>query len=188
MTATQQDRVAADWLRRLNWALAALPEADRNDIVAEAAAHLDEAAAAGRATRDTLAGFGAPEAYARPFLDEAELVRALGSQTATDLAGAVVRRVHRSVVAALAGVAVLAIAMVMFVAVTVVVMEVQDPVHTGLWLGDRERFIGQIDDPSAARDLLGGWLIPLAAGVIGAGWVLGRLLLLAAVRRLARPA
>ncbi len=187
MIATPQDRAVADWLRRLKWALAALPESDRDDIVAEAAAHLEEAAAAGRSTGEILTGFGAPELYARPFLDQAELARALGSQTAADLAGAVARRVHRSLVAALAGAALLAIVVVMFVAVTLVVMEVQDPIHTGLWLGAHVRFIGQIDDPSIARDLLGGWLIPLAAVVIGGGWVIGRLLLLAAVRRLARP-
>ena len=71
-------------------------------------------------------------------------------------------------------------------AVTVAVMEIQDPVHAGLWWGSTVRFVGTIDDPAMARDLLGPWLIPAAVAVLGAAWVLGRLILLAAVRTLAR--
>lgn len=186
MTDQPADQAAAAWLRRLRWSLDSLPAADRDEIVAEAAAHFADAGAAGRDVAAVIAGFGTPEAYARRYLDEAELARALGSQSAGDLAGVVARRLHRSLIAAVAGLAVLALTLAAFVAVTLVVMEIQDPARTGLWIGPTVRFIGQIDDPAIAHDLLGGWMLPAAAGVIGAAFVLGRLALLAAVRALAR--
>jgi hypothetical protein len=186
MSAAKQDRDVAAWLRRLNWALGALPARDREEILAETAAHLDEATAAGRPAPDVLAGFGSAEAYARRFIDDADVTQALGGQRSGDLIGVVARRAHRSLVAALAGVALLMLGMAGLMAVTVAVMEIQDPVHAGLWWGPTVRFVGTIDDPAMARDLLGPWLIPAAVAVLGAAWVLGRLILLAAVRTLAR--
>ena len=185
MTSLTQDRAVAAWLRRLSWALGSLPARDREDIVAETVAHLEEAAESGRPLQDCLAGFGEADAYARRFLDE--LARALGGQKTSDLVGAVVARAHRSLVAALAGGVLLLLGMAVLTALTLAVMEIQDPAHTGLWLGPHVRFIGQIDDPAGAVDLLGGWLLPAAAAVIGLAWVVGRLVLLAAVRSLARP-
>lgn len=181
------DPTVADWLRRLAWALAAMPPAQRDDIVAEARVHLEEGVAAGRSAAEALAGFGPAEDYARPFLDEMELTAALGSQKSGDLLGAVARRVHRSLVAAVAAVVLLALALVAFMAVSLVIMKLQDPVHAGLWIGPGQQFIGTIDDPTQARELLGLWLYPLAAGCLALAWLVGRLVLLWAVRRLARP-
>jgi len=180
------DPMVADWLRRLKWALSAMSEADRDDIVAEAQAHLDERLAAGQPPAEALAGFGPAEAYARPFLDEMELTAALGSQRSGDLLGAVARRIHRSLVAAGAAVVLLALALVAFTAVSAVVMKLRDPLHAGLWIGPGQPFIGTIDDPTQAREMLGLWLYPLAAASLAAAWLLGRLVLLWAVRRLAR--
>lgn len=185
MTAIH-DKTAADWLRRLKWALSAMPPSDRDDILAETAGHIDEAMAEGRAPADVLAAFGPPDAYARRFLDEMELTVALGSQRSGDLFGAITRRVHRSLIAAVAGVVTLVLATAVLFAVTLAIMEIQDPVHTGLWLGPRVQFIGQIDDIGSARDLLGPWLLPACAAVVGLAVVTGRLVLLAAVRRLVR--
>lgn len=181
-----EDRAVTDWLRRLHWALAAMPSPEREEIVAEARAHLEDAAAEGRATADVLAGFGPPDAYARRFLDEAEVTRALGGQRSGDLIAVVARRAHRSLVAAMAGVALLALGAVGLMATTLLFMEIQDPVHTGLWWGPKVHFVGQIDDPAAARDLIGVWLTPAAIAMLAGAWILARLALLAAVRTLAR--
>lgn len=185
MTA-MQDKAVADWLRRLKWALTAMPQADRDDILAETEGHIAEALAEGRAPAAVLDGFGPADSYARRFLDEMELTAALGSQRSGDLFGAITRRVHRSLIAAAAGAVMLVLATAVLFAVTLAVMEIQDPVHTGLWLGPRVRFIGQIDDTGAARDLIGGWLLPACAAVVGLAVVIGRMVLLAAVRRLVR--
>lgn len=181
------DPTVADWLRRLAWALAAMPAPQRDDIVAEARAHLEERAADGRSAIDALAGFGPAEDYARPFLDEMELTAALGSQKSGDLLGAVARRVHRSLVAAGAAVVLLTLALIALAAISLVIMKLQDPVHAGLWVGPGQQFIGTIDDPAQARELLGLWLYPLAAASLALAWLIGRLVLLWAVRRLARP-
>lgn len=186
MSAAKPDRDVAAWLRRLNWALGALPAGDREEILAETTVHLEEATAAGRPAAEVLAGFGPAEAYARRFVDEAEVTHALGGQRSGDLIGVVARRAHRSLIAALAGAALLMLGMTGLLAVTVAVMEIQDPVHAGMWWGPTVKFVGTIDDPAMARDLLGPWLIPAAVGVLGAAWVVGRLILLAAVRALAR--
>lgn len=186
MSGDTPDRAVAEWLRRLTWALGRMPAPQRDDIVAEVRAHIEEATASGRSPHDVLAGFGDPAVYARPFLDEMELASALGSGRPGDLFAAVLARAHRSLLAVLALAAVTALGVAAFTAVSLVIMKLQDPAHVGLWIGPRQQFIGVIDDPSQAREYLGGWLYPLAALVLTLAAVLGRLLLLWSVRRLAR--
>lgn len=181
-----QDRAIDLWLRRLNWALAKVPAADREDIVAEARAHIEDRIAAGRPAGEVLADFGPAETYARDFIDEMETVGALGAQRSGDLLGVVLRRVHRSAVAALALFVILVLALLSLSALGMVVMKITDPVHAGLWMGPHEQFIGVIDDPTQARELLGFWLYPLAALVMLIAWTLGRLTLIGTVRIL-RP-
>lgn len=186
MTATN-DRAAAEWLRRLNWALAAMPPPDREDIVAEARAHIEEAAAEGRATTEVLAGFGAPDAYARRFLEEMELSAALGSGRVGRLFVAVARRVHQSLIAFAAFVVVLCVAGLAGGAALAAVWKLFDPVHVGLWLSPRFFFIGQIDDPSTGRELLGLWLYPFTCVVLVLAWIICRFVLVRTLRMLSRP-
>src|SRR5215475_3417190 len=54
-----------EWLRRLKWSLASMPSPERDDILAEARAHIDEALASGKTPAQALSGFGPPEEYAR---------------------------------------------------------------------------------------------------------------------------
>lgn len=181
------DAAAVDhWLRRLTWALGAMPASEREDIVEEARGHLEERIRGGQAAAEALAGFGEPDVYARPFLDEMELSAALGSQRSGDLLGAVARRVHRSLLAAGAGLILVVLALVAFAIASLVIMKLHDPVRAGLWIGPGQRFIGVIDDPSQAREMLGLWLYPLAGASLALIWLIGRLVLLRAVRGLSR--
>lgn len=173
------------WLRQLSWALSAMPAQDRDDIVAESRSHLHEVIAAGQPPRQALAGFGDARDYAAQFVDEMEIAGALATRKFGPLFFAVGRRVHRSVLAAAALGVVLALLTVSLVAAAVLLYELKDPVHTGLWSGGGNYFIGIIDDPRVARDLLGMWIYPLGVAAIASSLLLGRLVLVRAVRRLA---
>ena len=179
-------RLIEDWLRRLKWSLANVPSPEREDIVAEARAHIEERVASGSSIADVLAGFGPADAYARQFIDEMEIAAALGAQRSGDLLGVIGRRVHRSLTAALALLAVLALGLVAAASVVMAAIKLVDPVHAGLWIGPTQQFIGVIDDPSAAHEVLGLWLYPLAALSLLLVWLIGRLVLIRAVRTL-RP-
>ncbi|MDO8380532.1 HAAS domain-containing protein [Phenylobacterium sp.] len=176
----------AHWLRRLSWSLAAIPTPEREDIVAEIADHLRERTQSGQAPADVLAGFGAPEAYARRFLDDFELSGALGSQRSGDLAAAILRRAHHSLLALAAVAAACLLAAGAFVVVLTATYKVFDPTHAGLWSGRAGFFIGIIDDPATARELLGFWIFPLAALSLVLAWLAVRLILVGALRRIAR--
>jgi uncharacterized membrane protein len=173
------------WLRSLRRSLARAPAAEREEIVTEASAHLRDALAKGEAPTQALAGFGAPEEYARRCIAEIELASALASQDGFAMLGVVGRNLHRSAVAASAALVLLVVAAASLVAVAVSIAKLFDPRHAGLWRGAHAFFIGVIDDPSTARELLGYWLFPLAVAVLAIAWVLGRLVLVWAVRSLA---
>lgn len=179
-----QDRTGEDWLRRLKWALAEIPSPEREDIVAEARSHIEDRIAAGRKAGEVLADFGPAEIYARRFIDEMDTSGALAAQRSGDLLGVVMRRVHRNLVAALALFAVMVLGLLAFFDLAVIWMKVTDPVHAGLWAGPHHRFIGVIDDPSRSHELLGLWIYPLSALVLLLVWIIGRAILIWAVRTL----
>lgn len=176
-----------DWLRRLSWALGRMPEGDRTSIVEETRGHIEERLGTGQALEDVIAGFGSPEKYARCFLEEMEIGRALGSQRTTDLLGVIFRTIHASFTSLIALVCIVFIALSEVVAVLLAVMEIRDPLHTGFWYGGGSFFIGVIDDPATAVDLLSGGKIYLFAGALMiSGMLIARLVLLSSVRLLAR--
>lgn len=185
MTGPVNNPVEA-WLRRLYWALKPMPSPARDEIVAETRAHLSERLDSGADPVELLDRFGPPDAYARHFLDEMELAHALGEQKSAGLLTVIGRRVHGDLIAALAFAIVVALAGFSLAAIATLSYEILDPVHTGLWRGSNQFFIGVIDDPGAARDLLGPLIWPAALAVIALSWGLGRAVLLAAARRLAR--
>jgi uncharacterized membrane protein len=180
------DREVESWLRRLQWALASLPQAESDDIAAETRVHISELLAQGISPREALMRFGAAESYAAGFVEERELVGAAGSQKIGAMLGAVARRAHRNVVAALSLFAVAGLAGIAFLAVLTAIVKIEDPVHAGLWRGQTQFFIGMIDDPITAHELLGNWIYPLAAFSVAVAWLAGRYVLVWAVKRLAR--
>lgn len=175
-----------EWLRRLRWSLAALPERDRDDIVAETRAHLEERVASGEPPERALAAFGSPEAYARQFVDEMEVAGALGDPRSGTLLAVVARRVHRSLLAVAALVVVVLLGAAAFLLVSVAMMKVVDPTRAGLWRSGQGMFLGIIDDPARGEELLGLSLYPLAGLGLLAIWAVGRMVLLGALRALAR--
>jgi hypothetical protein len=186
MSEAGDARAVAGWLRRFRWSLAGIGSPEREDIVAEVRAHLAERMAAGAGVTDALNAFGTPEAYARSFVEEMELARALTGERFPSLLAAVVQRAHRSVVAGAAFLAVLLLGATALGVVVTAVLRLSDPTHAGLWLGQGSFFFGKVDDPAAYRELLGGWIYPLAPLSVAFAWVLGRLALISALRTIRR--
>ncbi|WP_257387822.1 HAAS signaling domain-containing protein [Tahibacter caeni] len=182
---SNETREFEPWLRRLKWALSALPAQDRDDIVAETRAHLRDACDAGQTPAQVLAGFGGAEDYARQFVDQMELSGALGAGRSGPMLRLVLRRAHRSLIATVATTLVLVCVLLAVTGASLVFFELSDPVHTGFWSGGGNLFVGVIDDPAKAVDLLGTWLLPAALAAVVLPLLLGRLVLLWTVRRLA---
>ena len=185
MTAADTKSVE-DWLRRLKWALQSMPSPEREDIVEETRVHLQEVIDAGQGAADALAHFGEPEAYARGFIDEMELSGLLARPRFAGLLAATARRAHKSLVAALAFFAVIVLGSLTIGSLVTAVWEIFDPAHAGLWVSDTAFHLGTIDDPSQSRELLGAWIYPVTLGIAGLCWVLGRLVLIWAVRTIRR--
>ena len=186
MSAQDEDPDVGSWLDRLNRALAGIPAAERDDIVAETRAHLAESVASGLPPRDALAHFGPAESYARKFLDDIELSGALGSQRSGAMLSVLARRVHKSLVAAIGFFLVMVLGGVAFGAVLTAVVKIFDPAIAGLWVGPRIFALGITNDPSHARELLGNWVFPVLALIVALCWILGRMVLLWSLRMLAR--
>jgi len=183
---SEDDRQLESWLRRMKWALASLPESERDDIIAETNAHITERVAEGTPLRVILAEFEAPETYARHFVDDREILGAIGSQRSGAMLAVVVRRVHRSVVAAAALLITVGLAAIAFAATLTAIVKIADPVHAGLWSSKTQLFLGVINDPGATRELLGNWIYVLAILSVALAVIVGRAVLILAVRTLAR--
>lgn len=183
---TDADRRLEEWLRGLKWSLQSVPSPEREDIVEETRAHITERMAQGAPIAEALSAFGAPETFARSFIDEMEVSDALASQRSGSLIGVIARRAHRSLVAAGSALVILFLATLALGAMIIGVYKLTDPVHAGLWVGDGFAFLGTIDDPSTGRELLGNWLYGLIPVLLVVCWFLARLILIGAVRTFAR--
>lgn len=178
----------AAYLRELRWALGALPERDRDEIVAEARSHLLDRVDSGTELPAALAALGAPRDYASPFLDQYRQSAALSHGRLRDLLPLLAERLLSSARAAAALVAIVAVWLPALLLASTAGVKLVHPEIAGLWVGPDQRFLGTIDDPSQARELLGVWIFPLAAAALVAAWLLTRKLSSSAVRRLAaRP-
>lgn len=185
MTIQYDEDLVAGWLRRFKWALKRMPSPEREDIVAETRAHLGERMAGGLTAAQALANFGAPEVYARKFLDEMYLSAAAGSGNAGDSLRAVTRLMTRSGVAAIAFVVVLFVGSLGLGFAITGVWKIFDPVHVGLWTGPRDFALGVVDHPMESRELLGNWIYVLSAVAVALAWTICRAVLLWAVRAIA---
>jgi uncharacterized membrane protein len=175
-----------EWLRRLKWSLASMPSPERDNILEEARSHLRDVLSAGCTPSVALAGFGNAEDYARRFVDEMQIVGALGSQDTGALLHVVTSQINRNFVATLAGIGIAVLGVFSFVAVVMLIAKVFDPVRAGVWRYPHGGFTIGIVNPADATELLGIWLYPLCVGVLALSWLGGRMLLLWAVRQIAR--
>jgi hypothetical protein len=185
MSTTNEPAEIRQWLSRLQRALASVSAPEREDIMEETRSHLAERIEGGLTPSEALAGFGTAETYARTLLDEIEVSAALGSQRSGQMLSALGRRVHRSLIAASAFIALALIASLAFGIVVTAVFKLFDPIHVGLWCGKYQLFFGVIDDPAKARELLGNWIFSVAFLSVAFAWLAGRFVLLRALRSIA---
>ncbi|HYG68991.1 MAG TPA: hypothetical protein VD838_15085 [Anaeromyxobacteraceae bacterium] len=178
---------AERWLRALRQALSALPDDERDDLVAEVRSHLADRAARGDA--DVLAGFAEPEAYAAEFLEERALSGALAQGASWALGSALLSGARTGAIL----LAVVPLAVLHVVATALVVLAAAKPLfpgHVGVFVGDAGPWVIGAWSGAAetgVRELLGWWAVP----VFGLGgalllWAANRALRAVARRRLAR--
>lgn len=179
-----EDPELSAYLRKLRWALAAVPDADRDSIVAETRSHILDRVEAGARLADALAALGPAEHYARDFRDSHALTTAISSRKLPQLLSALLLNAARSAVVAGAGAAILAAWSIAAVGVHLTLLKLGDPAHVGLWRGEHFFFIGIIDDPSTGTELLGLWLPAIALLVVVLAWALTHFLGVWALRRI----
>lgn len=182
-TARDAHRLAA-YLRDLRWALSALPASDRDEIVAETRSHLLDRVAAGAALDSALAALGDARDYARPFVDSYRRHAALAHGRTREQLALVGERIASSARAAWTALLLILLWAPGLALAGTAIVKLRHPEIAGLWVGPRRLFVGTIDDPTLARELLGFWIFPVAVVALVAAWILTRRLLAAAVRRL----
>lgn len=168
--------------RQLRWALAALPETDRDSIVAEMRSHVLDRMDAGADLGEILAALGTPNDYANAFCESYEVARALSLRKMPGMLLALLRGWTRST-GTVSVLLVIAIAWTIALqAVFVTLLKVRDPVHVGLWRGEHFFFLGIIDDPFRGTELLGAWIAPLAFCCLIAAWFISHRLAMWALK------
>lgn len=175
------------YLRQLRWGLAPQATCDRDDILEETRLHILARIEQGQTLQAVLSSLGPAEIYASRFNDEMEITGALGSEKPVAVLFAILRRAHRSLTAVAAVASVFALSVCALAFIVTAGLKPFDPEHIGLWLSAHGGLsIGSINNPTDHRELLGGWIYPVAAIVVSVAWLLGRLVLIWALRRIAR--
>jgi hypothetical protein len=169
-----------DYLQSLARQLARLGKADADEVLREIESHLDEAIAARRAAGESvdaaqiLAGFGPPQQLAQQYI--AHLLQGSPPPPGFRALQRIRQQVGNGLYWATAltgygcGLALLLLAVAKAIAAS----------GLGLWANDSGQVVvlGIVDPPPAAmRELLGWWLLPLAAGLGAAVLLLTRRLL-----------
>lgn len=161
---TDEKRIDS-YLNELGAALRPLGERDRADIISEIRAHLEHRA---RETRldDAIKALGSPPQCARGFLEELKIQDAFADGGPAKSAGALFALASRRTTAA-AGLFVSGIFYLFAIAFAIIaVTEVVAPDAVGLWIDpSRDIFVlGVVDiGENAPQEILGRWMIPVAA-------------------------
>lgn len=180
------DRTIETYLKGLTRALRALPASDRDEIVAEIRAHLDHRAREGRLA-EAIKALRSPEVCARGFLEEIKIQDAFADGGPAKTIGALVALASRRATAA-AG---LFVSVVFFLVAAgffiTAGVEVVAPEKAGLWIGEEQGvfILGAYDapappapgappPPAPPREVLGRWLLPVAAGLGVLSFVIGQ--------------
>lgn len=173
-------------MHQLRHSLASMSSPERDSILEEARSHLRELLAAGCTPRAALARFGRAEDYAQRFVDEMETEGAMGSRGTGARLHVAGRQINSAFVPTLAAIGIAALGVFSFVAIVMLIAKLSDPVHAGVWrFPNGGLMIGKIRNPSEGTDLLGIWLYPACVGILALSGLIGRTLLLWAVRQLA---
>lgn len=184
MNTQADDPKLVEYARKLRWALAALPETDRDGIVTEMRSHVLDRVDAGATIDDALIALGSPDEYAREFREAYAVASALSSRRTGHMLHALVQGAARSLAAIAAFVAIVIVWAAAALVAYTAILKVSDPAHVGLWRGANFFFIGIIDDPSTGKELLGPWITPLALACVIAAWLITRSIAVWALKRL----
>ena len=165
------------YMRELSHALSSLKESDRDDILLEIRSHLEHREEENRLD-EALASLGSAKECARGFYEEIRLQDAFTDGGPTKTIGALLALASRRMTAAsgllAAGIFYLMAAGFALTAVA----EVVTPELAGLWVnGDKGVFFFGIIDSNTtenATELLGAWLIPVAAGLAVLTFICGQ--------------
>jgi hypothetical protein len=186
----------ADYVKKLARALRSVPESDRADIVDEIRTHLLHRAREGR-LEEAIRSLGPPETCARSFLDEMKIQDAFADGGPAKTVGALLALASRRATAT-AG---LFVSLVFFLLaagfVVTAGVEVVAPDKAGLWVNKEAGvfILGTYEAPPTppgapapppTRELLGRWLLPVAAGASVLCFVIGQWLARFFVRLMAR--
>lgn len=172
-----------EYLRALSRALRALPERDRDDIVAEIRAHLDHRSGEGK-LGDALKALGSPDNCARSFIEEMKIQSAFADGGAVKTFGALLALASRRVTAT-AGLFVSLFFFLLSAGFAFTALaEIVTPDKAGFWVGPETGtiMIGTFDPPPIPeppgapppREIMGRWLIPFASGVAVLFFVVGQ--------------
>lgn len=159
------------YLKRLRWALAGLPEEDRNEIVLETRSHFLDRLEGPRAVPFATVAqeLGAPEEYARRFRENYEISAALGSGSAFHMLHAVARLLGRSLQAFVGFFFFLFLYLNSVAFLLVAILKPVFPENMGLWTSSREPLFlfGFVEDPArpGLSEHLGWWLVPVSLAI-----------------------
>ncbi len=172
------------WLGYLEQVLTPLPAAEREDIVIEARAHLEERVAAGLSATSALAGFGKAETYARAFLDDYALTHALDSRRALTMAKTLFRVAGQSLIATIGLIAFLVFSITTLAAIACILVKIARPELVGLWIGQDVFVLGIATTRPAAPEMLGSWIYVVLAALVFFDAIFARLSLVLALKGL----
>jgi hypothetical protein len=176
------------YVRRLLWALQALPHDDRLNIASEIHGHLAECAGRGPNEVDrALARMGSPDALAQSYVEEYELAGAVNRASPATLLLTILNRATRSALAFCGGMTALFLYLFAAGLALVAIGKLLVPQDVGAWRDGRTVSAGILTQPPHSAELLGYWIIPISV-ILGALCFVGagKLLRLIGRRLLAR--
>ena len=172
------------WLGYLEQVLAPLPASEREDIVVEARAHLEERVAAGLSATSALAGFGKAEHYARAFLDDHKLNTALDSKRSMTMLKTLISVSGKSLIATLGLIGFLVFGVTTLAAIACILLKIARPEMVGLWLAPDVFVLGAATTRPAAPEMLGNWIYVVLASLVFFDALLARFSLVLALKGL----
>ena len=164
--------------------LSPLPASEREDIVVEARAHLEERIDAGLSATSALAGFGKAEHYARAFLDDHKLNTALDSKRSMAMLKALVSVAGQSLIATLGLIGFLVFGVTTLAAIACILLKIARPEMVGLWIGPDIFAFGAVTNPPAAPEKLGNWVYAILGVLVILDAILARFSLVLALKGL----
>jgi hypothetical protein len=186
MTDSTLPSEVSQWLSLLQHALKALPQSERDDIVREARAHLEDRIAAGLSSDQALHGFGDAHTYARSFLDEHSLNTALTSKRIVPMLKTLTAFAGRSTLAFFGLMGTLIAGSIGLSSAISLVAKIFKPELVGLWYREEDHNtmlrLGTWNPPEGATDIAGAWIYPLLIVLIAVGFLMARYCVIGTLR------